>query len=452
MANGRTAVAIIGAGNLGIAAAHYLVKDHGLTGLALIDRDLPMGFTSAQSGENYRDWWPHPRMVRFIGRSIGLMEEIARATGNRIAMTRRGYALATRAEDITPALDAIRAAFEGRADLRIHDGPQAGGGAPVSAEWRDAPSGFDVYAHPAQIRARFPSLDRSLRHVIHVRRAGDISGQQLGQYMLETLRGAGVSPVRAEVRGIVPEAGGFRLELATGAGRETLHAARILNAAGPFAGEVAAMLGESLPLFNTVQQKIAFPDTARAIPRDLPFAIDLDGQEIDWNGEERALLREDPERARFAGAMPGGIHCRPDGGDAGQWIRLGWAYNTARAEVSREPPLDDAFPEIVLRGAARLNPALKAYYGRLPRALRHYGGFYTRTGDNWPLIGPMGPEGAFLLAGLSGHGTMAACAAGELAARWVAGAALPGDARAFSLERFAAGSGLGPERIEAGLL
>ena len=70
--------------------------------------------------------------------------------------------------------------------------------------------------------------------------------------------------------------------------------------------------------------------------------------------------------------------------------------------------------------------------------MHHYGGYYTRTADNWPLIGPIGPQGAFMAAALSGHGTMAACATGELAAAWAAGAALPAEATTFTLDRFAA--------------
>lgn len=226
----------------------------------------------------------------------------------------------------------------------------------------------------------------------------------------------------------------------------------MVNAAGPFAGKIAAMLGVALPLVNVAQQKIAFPDVEGAIPRVMPFSIDLDGQSIDWTEEERELLREDPETAWLAGPMPGAIHCRPDGGDGGTWVKLGWAYNNAPTEASWTPPLSDNFPEIVLRGAARLNPTLKIYYGRLPRQMHHYGGFYTRTADNWPLIGPMGPEGTFMAAALSGHGTMGACASGELAAAWIAGAALPEYAQAFPLARFEAGSDLGPKRDDSGLL
>ena len=133
--------------------------------------------------------------------------------------------------------------------------------------------------------------------------------------------------------------------------------------------------------------------------------------------------------------MPGSIHCRPDGGDKGNWVKLGWAYNETPATATWEPPLDDNFPDIVLRGAARLNPKLKDYYGQLPRTMHHYGGWYSMTDVNWPLIGPMGPEGAFMNCAQSGFGTMAACASGELCAAWVAGTELPSYSDAFSLAR-----------------
>jgi glycine/D-amino acid oxidase-like deaminating enzyme len=184
----------------------------------------------------------------------------------------------------------------------------------------------------------------------------------------------------------------------------------------------------------------------------MPFAIDLDRQMIDWSEEERTLLLADPENAWLAENMPGAIHCRPDGGDGGKWIKLGWAYNEKPEAVSWQPEFDPRFPEIVLRGAARFNPALKNYYGRLPRETHHYGGYYTRTEDNWPLIGPMGPEGAFMACALSGHGTMAACATGELAAAWVAGSKLPDYARPLSLDRYVDPSLVAPINTGSGLL
>ena len=238
---------------------------------------------------------------------------------------------------------------------------------------------------------------------------------------------------RAEVTGIA-RAGEFILELDAGA--EEITAASIINAAGPFVSHIADLLGEALPVEHIIQQKLAFEDDAGAIGRGQAFMIDLDPQTIDWTAEEAAALASEPDLAHLTKTLPGAIHCRPVGGLNGTWVKLGWAFNQDPTTPRRDPPLDEAFPEIVLRGAARLNPALKTYYGRLPRARSHYGGYYTMTAENWPLIGPMRTPGAYMIGALSGFGTMAAPAAGELCARHVLGLALPNYASALSLERY----------------
>ena len=135
--------------------------------------------------------------------------------------------------------------------------------------------------------------------------------------------------------------------------------------------------------------------------------------------------------------MPGGIHCRPDGAVDGTWIKLGWAYNERSSDPHDEDPLDPQFPDTVLRGASRLNPKLATYIGRLPRGAHHYGGYYTMTEENWPLIGKMKTEGAFIAGALSGYGSMAACATGALCSAWVAGKGLPEYAKSLSSDRYA---------------
>jgi glycine/D-amino acid oxidase-like deaminating enzyme len=58
------------------------------------------------------------------------------------------------------------------------------------------------------------------------------------------------------------------------------------------------------------------------------------------------------------------------------------------------------------------------------------------TEENWPLIGPMAANNAFMVAALSGFGSMAACAAGRLCAAWVVGSDLPDYAEALSAARY----------------
>ncbi|BBK34416.1 glycine/D-amino acid oxidase-like deaminating enzyme [Stella humosa] len=430
-------IAIVGAGIVGIAVAHYLAAA-GRGPIALIDAGQPMALTSAQSGENYRNWWPHGVMTAFTDHSTTLMEAIARQTGNRIAMTRRGYVLATRQQHPDDLIEQLHVGYgtDAAASVRLHDRADSPTyRPPVSADWETAPDGVDVLLDQDLIRRTFPSFAHDVAAILHIRRAGSIGSQQMGQFMLEGLRAAGGRLLRGRVTGIATGPG-FTLALDTADGPRRLRADILVNAAGPHAGAVAAMLGESLPIANVLQQKITFEDREGAIPRQMPFSIDLDGQEIDWSCEERAALAADPQHAWLAGAMPGSIHCRPEGGDGGRWIKLGWAYNDVPGPVVEAPAFDPHFPEVVLRGAARLNPALKAYYGRLPRPCVLYGGYYTMTPENWPLVGPMRTAGAFMATALSGFGTMAACAAGDLCAKWITGAALPAHAHPLSLARY----------------
>jgi glycine/D-amino acid oxidase-like deaminating enzyme len=80
-------------------------------------------------------------------------------------------------------------------------------------------------------------------------------------------------------------------------------------------------------------------------------------------------------------------------------------------------------------------PALRAYAGKPARPYVD-GGYYIRTRENRPLIGPVPVEGAYVSCGYSGFGVMASGAGGELIARHVTGGALPDYAPAFLLSRY----------------
>jgi len=342
------------------------------------------------------------------------------------------YALATRQADPDDLLRQLHEGYgaDGAGKIRTHRKGSTSSYQPAtSADWQSAPDGVDVIQDRDILERCFPSFDRDVATVLHIRRAGDISGQQLGSFMLERIRANDGTVIRGRVVE-VSRAQNFKLAVADGNDRTSV------TAAGPSIGNIAELLGESLPVVNVFQQKIAFEDVHGVIGRQMPFSIDLDGQKIDWTAEERAVLAGDPASRWLTEAMPGSIHCRPEGGDRGKWIKVGWAFNTTPSVPAADLPLDPNFPEIVLRGASRLNPGLKAYYDRLPSRLSHYGGYYTMTRENWPLIGPMKMDGAYVAGALSGFGTMAACATGALCARWVYGEALPEFARSLSLARY----------------
>jgi sarcosine oxidase, subunit beta len=96
---------------------------------------------------------------------------------------------------------------------------------------------------------------------------------------------------------------------------------------------------------------------------------------------------------------------------------------------------DPAYPEVVIRGMARMVPAMTAYVSRLPRAFVD-GGYYTKTRENRFLAGPLPLDGAYVIGALSGYGLMASSAAADLLAAHVTGTSLPHYAPAFMLSRY----------------
>jgi glycine/D-amino acid oxidase-like deaminating enzyme len=430
-------VAVIGAGSVGIAVAYYLVKEHKVKNVVLIDPHDPMSLTSAQSGENYRNWWPHPVMTALTNHGIDLLEQIDRESGGRINMTRGGYALVTRRPNPDDLIQDLHRGYgDGPGKIRIRDSLTGDYEPPLRAPWSAAPDGVDVLTNQELIRKTFPSYAPDVATVIHIRRAGSISAQQLGQYMLEQIKAEGSRLIRAKVKGITGQSP-FTLELSSASGTTTLQADRIVNAAGPFLRDIGAMLGEDIPVKCVYQQKISFQDREAAIPRNMPFTIDLDGQTLAWSNEDREILDSDPASRHLISPMNGGIHCRPDGAMDGTWIKLGWAFNESSSDPHGEAPVDPQFPDTVLRGASRLNPKLATYIGRLPRGAHHYGGYYTMTEENWPLIGQSMTPGSFIAGALSGYGSMAATCSGALCAASVVGAPVPAYAKQLGFARYA---------------
>ena len=423
MTKQKTGIAIVGAGIAGVATAWHLSRKQPPPAATLLDCGAPFALTTAASGENYRTWWPQPELSALTARSIDLVESIAAETGNRPNLTRLGYIYATRAGDTDGFVrDQFDAYPHLATHIRVHDSAAKSYRFDPNEPWERAPNGIDVVTDAATIERHFPQWDRSVTAFVHVRRAGDLSAQQLGQYMLDEARERGTQLRRFEVSEIEPVADGFAIRDASGA---MIQAEQVLLAAGPFTASLASGAGASLPLECVYQQKIAFADTLGAIGRAEPFTIDLDPQALDWSSQERDALAADADSKWLLEAFPGGVHSRPDGGLYGNHIKLGWAYAADISEPVWAPEPLPAFKEVVLRGAARLRPALRQYYEHLPRGLSHYGGYYTATPENLPLIGPTDVAGLHVIGGLGGFGTMAACAAGELSAAWLCGDAVP---------------------------
>jgi len=437
----RTAeVVICGAGIAGVAAAYHLAVRRGVGDVVLVDERPPLSLTSDKSAECYRNWWPGPgdAMVALMNRSIDLLEEVARESGNAIRLNRRGYLFATADPDRVPRLvqAAREAAALGAGPVRVHAGASSDYRPAPAEGFEEQPVGVDVITEPALVRRHFPYLARDTVAVLHARRCGWFSGQQLGMYLLERARDKGVRLVEGRVERIDTTGGRVgSVTVSARDGRATISTPRFVNAAGPFLRPVGQLLGVELPVFSERHAKAAFDDSLGAVPRAAPLVIWTDPVRLPWSGDERAELAGSQAHRRLLDELPAGVHGRPEGAGESQAVLLIWTYDVEPVEPTFPLPVDPTYPEILLRGMSRAIPALAAYLPRLPRCFVD-GGYYTKTRENRLLAGPLPVEGAYVLGALSGYGLMSSNGGADLLADHIAGHPLPRYAGAFSLDRY----------------
>ncbi len=435
MALQSTDVVVCGAGIVGVATAHALLGA-GVERVTLCDPLPPLTLTSDKSTECYRNLWPNRPMVELMNRSIDLMEGLARESGNAFALNRRGYVFATAREEQLAAMRTLAesAAGFGAGPLREHTGaPNDPPYHPAPFEgWEDLPTGTDLITDPELFHRTWSGLSDRTLGVLHVRRAGWVSAQQLGAYLLERSRGAGMNLLPRRVTGVRTTDGRVSAvvlddgtEIACGA---------FVDAAGPMLDPVARLLGETLPVSSEVHLKVAFKDHLGVMPRNAGLMIWNDPQHVGWTSEERdALIAEG--RDDLVEEMPISCHGRPEGGAGSSWVLALWEYRRVVQEPVWPLPEDPLYGEVVIRGLATMFPGMAAYADHMPQRIVD-GGYYTKTRENRPLAGPLQTPGAFVAGAVSGFGIMAACGVADLVAAHVTGGALPGHAAAFSLERY----------------
>ena len=393
-------VVIVGAGIAGVSAAYHLAVRHEVESVMIVDPRPPMTLTSDKSTECYRDLWPNQPMVDLMSRSIDIYEELAELTD--FGLNRRGYLFVTGEEE---RYREFEAQSKRAAEL----------GVAASVEG------------PAKTIERYPFLTRDTVGSLFVQRAGWFRAQDLGQWMLDEARSKGARVIGRRVVGVEPG----RVDLDDGSSIST---GSIVVAAGPLSQEVAAMAGIDLPLFSELHLKVAFKDHLGIIPRNAPMTIWNDTQTIQWSDEERIALME-MGREDLLGEMPIFCHFRPEGGEDSPWIVALWEYHDQVMEPSWPLPEDPLYLEAVMRGLTTMVPGLEAYLDRLPESVVD-GGYYTRTNENRPLIGPSGIDGIHLLAGYSGFGVMVSAGGADLLAAHITGSQLPDYASAFLLSRY----------------
>ena len=180
----------------------------------------------------------------------------------------------------------------------------------------------------------------------------------------------------------------------------------VVNAAGPWAAEVARMAGAALPV-EPLRRQLVPTEPFDGLPKRFPMVID----------------------------MSTGFHFRREG----KGILLAW--NDPEETPGFKTDFDPTFVEKILTRAAERVPCL-ADAEVNPR--RAWAGLYEMTPDHHAIIGPApGVQGLYFVNGFSGHGVMHSPASGRITADLI----LRGhsdliDASQLSVERFAQGRSL----------
>jgi sarcosine oxidase subunit beta len=176
----------------------------------------------------------------------------------------------------------------------------------------------------------------------------------------------------------------------------------VVNAAGPWAAQVAALAGVELPV-RPLRRMLVPSEPFDRFPHTAPMIID----------------------------MSNGFHFRPES----RGFLLAW--NDPDEPPSDQPTFDPVFVEKILVHAAARVPVFE----ELPvNPKRGWAGLYEMTPDHHAVLGPVASVPGFYLAnGFSGHGVMHAPATGKLLADLILrGCTEVADAGVLSVARFAA--------------
>ena len=189
--------------------------------------------------------------------------------------------------------------------------------------------------------------------------------------------------------------------VAVRAGDERIECRTVVDAAGAWGAQVAAMAGVSLPIVP-LRRHIFVTGPVPGLEQDYPLTIEFES----------------------------GLYFHRESGG----VLLGMA------DPADPPRFDDSvnwefLPTVVERALARL-PVLEQ-----ATVKTGWAGFYEDTPDRHPILGPVAEvEGFVCAAGFSGHGLMHAPAAGEVVAQLVCGEATSVDVSALRADRFAKGA------------
>jgi sarcosine oxidase subunit beta len=363
-------VAIIGGGIVGISAAYFLAQNKNLR-TVIFEKDLLCQGSTGLSVGGIRQQFSHPANIHLSQHTLHFFEAFRQKHDVFLPFNKVGYLFLAQKKDTW-------ASFE--ASVRT----QRSLSVPVEI------------LSPEDIRTRWPFLRvDDLQGGTFGPEDGYADPYQVTMAMAEVIRREGVNVFeKTKVTGISiskNKVSGLRTE------RGSLSVPNVINAAGPWAGEVCRMAGLDLPVCP-YRRQVFVTKPFEAISKPIPLILDFDSL---------FYMRKEG---------PGILIGKSDPGEPS-------SFNTH---------VDRSFMEQVIEAACHRAPLLEE-----AEIAKGWGGLYTITPDGNAIIGRIpGVEGFYCAIGFSGHGFQHGPAAGRILSDLVMDGHTAFDLTPYSPDRF----------------
>jgi hydrogen cyanide synthase HcnC len=392
--SGAPDVIVVGGGVIGCAVAYELARRS--APVLLLDQTLPGRATSASAG----GLWP---VGEAVGLGCGVIYHAAQADNGKahgpdpLPDAFRDFLVKSNA-----MFPGLAAALLELADIDIELAPGAGLLFVIESEAERAFVECVARSLPPALRVEVLSPEAVARLEPALRR--DVAGGALlpGEHQVnpmllaEAFKRAAIrlgASFRADVRVTGLRRQGARV-VGVEAGEEFLPCGAVVNAAGAWAGRLAATAGRELPVFP-VRGQIVLTET---LPPTLRCCLSTSACYLLQKSHGEVLIGSTTERSGF--------------------------------DVSVTPEAISS----LCRGAAQAVPLLREV-----RVKRTWAGLRPGTPDELPVLGPVaGLDGYFNAAGGFRTGIVASPLTGRVVAQWVTGEALDYPCESFLMERFTA--------------
>jgi sarcosine oxidase subunit beta len=344
---------IIGGGVMGASAAYHLAK-RGLKNIVLLEKEefFGTGATGRCAG-GVRYQFSTEINVKLSIESLPMIERFKEEIGQDVNYRQCGYLLvATDEKDATTFKHNVELQNKLGVRTQFLNGDEIRARLPLM-QFEDAIAGTfnqkDGIVDPNGVVAGYIS-----------------AGQKLGVRAFAGNEVIGIRVSRGEVEAVETRQG-------------VIQAPRILDAAGPWAGQIGEMAGVQIPIVPLRRQMFT-TNPLKEIPEDFPFVIDF-AQSLYFHREGDGLLI----------------------GMSNQHETPGFDQN-----------VDEEFEFVNLEAAIERMPLLE----RASRA-SHWAGLYEVTPDAHPIFGGSNVKGFTICTGFSGHGFMHGPVAGKLMSEYI---------------------------------